>query len=103
MTKIKQTRVPEPLASILRTHFDVNAFAPDWPASLQRELGRPDSREREQMFRRQLADAIMRRNIKIEEYEKLTGEDFDTEDGLQRWLAEVWKRLYGEMDPRSET
>jgi len=102
MTTIKQTKVPEPLASILRTHFDVNAFTPDWPMSLQRELRRPESREREQMFRRQLADAVLHRNLKIEDYEKLTGEDFDTEDELQRWLAEVWKRLYGDRDPRSE-
>ena len=99
---MKQTKVPEPLASILYTHFDVNAFTPDWPTSLQHELARPESREREQMFRRQLADALLHRSITIEDYERLTGEDFDTEDDLQRWLAEVWKRLYGERDPRSE-
>ena len=102
MTTIKPTKVPEPLASILRTHFDVNAFTPDWPASLQRELRRPESRQREQAFRCQLANAVLHRSIKIEDYEKLTGEDFDTQDDLQRWLTNVWERLYGDADPRSE-
>jgi hypothetical protein len=98
----KQTNIPEPLAGILRTYFDVNAFTSEWPQSLQRELGRPESSQREQMFRRQLAEAVVDRNIKPEDYEKLTGEDFDTQDDLQKWLQEVWKRLYGDRDPQSE-
>jgi hypothetical protein len=95
-------KVPEPLASILRTHFNVNAFTSDWPASLQRELNRPESREREQAFRHQLARAIVHRSISVEDYEELRGEDFDTVDELQQWLATVWKRLYGSADSCSE-
>ena len=102
--RIKHTKVPEPLASILEAYFNVNAYTSDWLESFQFVLSRPDSksREREQQFRRQLADAVLHRSVTKEDYELLTGEDFDTQDDLQRRLEEVWKQLYGDKNPRSE-
>ena len=102
--RIKRTKVPEPLASILVAYFNVDGYGANWLSSLQRVLGRsdPKSREREQQFRRQLADAVLRRSLTKEDYEILTDEDFDTQDDLQRRLEDVWKELYGDADPRSE-
>jgi len=93
---MRKTNVPEPLATILYTHFNVNGFTEDWPASLKNELSRPESRERERLFRSQLAEAIFHSSVTPEDYEKLTGGSYDSHDDLQIWLLEVWKLLYGD-------
>jgi hypothetical protein len=88
--------VPEPLATILSLYFEVNSFTADWPASLQSYLNDPASKERERLFRTQLAEAILHDTVTPQDYEKLTREDFDTPEDLRRWLKEVWRDLYGD-------
>ena len=88
--------VPNPLASILERHLNVNAFIKNWPEFIKAELaGRTDPNEAN-LFRNQLAEAILHKRMTPAQYEKLTGEDFDTPDDLNAWLRELWKELYGD-------
>jgi hypothetical protein len=95
---MKEKALPEPLASILRRHCNVNAFSDNWPDALKRELNYAGDPERAALFREQLAHAILHNAITPEQYEELTGEDFDTQEELNRWLHELWGDLYG-SDP----
>ena len=91
--------VPNPLASVLKRHCNVNGFVKDWPQFLVEELANHNNPEHAMAFKEQLFNAIVKRSIGIEEYEKLTGEDFDSEDALVAWLRELWIILYGDFEP----
>jgi hypothetical protein len=93
---MKKNNVPDPLAKIFRVYLQVNAITNDWPAAMRIELGFPHPGERERLFRSQLADAILRGTVSREDYEQLTGEDFDTDEQLKTWLVEVWREIYGD-------
>lgn len=84
--------IPEPLAHFLETYCDVNAVMLD---ELKTYVKNTLSSERTQEFRRQLAYAIINNSITTEQYEKLTGEDFDTQEDLNAWLKEIWENIFG--------
>jgi hypothetical protein len=103
MTTVRQPNpVPDPLASVLERHLNVNGFVADWPQALMRELLGHKNPRQEEMFRHQLASAILSKSITPKQYEALTGEDFDTRDDLDAWLRELWKTLYGERPVSTE-
>lgn len=88
--------VPEPLARTLKQYCHINAMTADWREALLSELNYPGDPSRAPTFRAQLADAIWNATISPQQYEALTGEDFDTQDDLQDRLRELWKEIYGE-------
>jgi hypothetical protein len=95
---MKDEAIPELLTSVLRRHFNVNGFERDWVETLHSELNWSGEPERAQLFRQQLATAILHNTITPEQYEELTEEDFDTQAELKQWLRDVWKKLYGNED-----
>lgn len=53
--------------------------------------------ERTILFRNQLADAIANNSITPVQYEKITGEAFDTQEDLNLWLKEIWYNVFDDM------
>lgn len=91
--------VPDPLARTLRAYCNVDAL--DLPG-LKAYLASPKGREYAAQFKQQLADALRGRILTPAEYEKLTGEDFDTRDDLTKWLAQLWVELFETPPPGAE-
>lgn len=91
MNKIE---ISELMTRILKSHFDVNGFDDNWLNSLKKTLNTPNFPERNAQFQNELAHAILHHHISLQQYEKLTGQDFDNEQGLEDWLREVWEMLY---------
>ena len=87
--------LPTLLADVLHRYANVNAFTADWPNKLKAELFDPRFPERAPLLRRQLAEAILEQTITPAEYERLTGEDFDSQDELDEWLREFWRAIFG--------
>ena len=83
------------LEDILHRHANVNAFTANWSERLKRELFSPNFPDRATLFRRELAAAILHNTITPAEYERITGEDFDTQDELNQWLREIWRSVFG--------
>jgi hypothetical protein len=92
----KLPEVPNPLASILQRYCNVKAFGAQWPKLLMIELINHKDPQHEKLFRNQIAFAILHSTISPEQYEALTGQDFDTQKDLNEWLRELWKELYGD-------
>jgi hypothetical protein len=93
---VSEQAIPELLASVFRRYFQVEAFGGDWQETLRRELHYPDAPGRSEMFRQQLAEAILHHTVSPTQYEQLTEEEFDTPEDLEAWLREVWQHLYGD-------
>jgi hypothetical protein len=94
--------VPALLADILERYCNVNAFPEHWPQNLKIELS--NNPLKEEQFRHELADAIMHDTITPDQYEKLTDEEFDTQQELNVWLRSLWQTLYDDQPlPLSET
>ncbi len=86
--------VPEPLADALRSYCNVDAL--DAIPRLGDFLRRKDRAREAALVRSQLAEAILRRTLSPEQYEELTGHDFDSPDELDRWLRQLWRDLFGD-------
>lgn len=84
---------PDPLADFLKSYCNVNAVSVD---SLVRDLQNSIRPEVASEFRKQLAAAIKNQSMSPEQYETLTGEDFDSQEALIEWLEELWTHLYGD-------
>jgi hypothetical protein len=90
---MKKRPIPHPLSDFLESYCNVNAFS---VRNLSDDLHtsiHPDIAEK---FRLQLFEAINEKSITPEQYELLTGEDFDTQDDLDAWLRRLWDDLYGQ-------
>jgi hypothetical protein len=81
------------MRDILRRYCNVEA--PEALGSLKQMLTRPESAQRAALFRDQLERTIQEARITPEEYEALTGEDFDSQQELLAWLRQLWGQLYG--------
>jgi hypothetical protein len=46
-----------------------------------------------------LAAAIEGKILTPAEYERLTGEDFDSPEDLKKWLVQLWRELFGTTPP----
>lgn len=83
--------IPDPLADLLKSYCNVNAVSID---DLTHDLRTSINPEIAKKFREQLANAILNKTISPEQYESLTGEDFDTQEDLDSWLQELWNELF---------
>jgi hypothetical protein len=83
--------IPNPLADFLKSYCNVNAVS---ISDLTIDLRTSINPEIAKKFRQQLADAISKKTISPEQYESLTGEDFDTQEDLNLWLQELWNELF---------
>jgi hypothetical protein len=88
---MKKSDIPDPLADLLKSYCNVNAVS---ISDLTHDLRTSINPEIAKQFRQQLADAISKKNISPEQYESLTGEDFDTQEELNSWLQELWNELF---------
>ena len=84
--------IQDPLADLLKSYCNVNAVS---IGDLTNDLRTSINPEIAKEFRQQLADAISKKTISREQYELLTGEDFDTQEELNLWLQELWNELFG--------
>jgi hypothetical protein len=94
--------VPSSLADILHRHANVNAISANWLSVLRQELCHPRFPDRARSFRTDLANAILHSTITPEHYEKLTSEDFDTQEGVNARLREIWRGIFGDGPIREE-
>jgi len=67
----------------------------DTGSDLLRALNHPSHLISAQDFKRALADAIENCNIGVEEYEKITGLDFERVDDVAKDLRDLWEMMYG--------
>lgn len=88
---MSEVEIPRPLLTIMETHLNVNAFALE---DLKEYLQRPKARQERTVFKEQFGDAIRSRALTLEVYERITGEDFDTQEALDAWLQELWDTLF---------
>lgn len=86
--------IPNPLADLLKSYCNVNAVS---ISDLTQDLRTSINPEIAKKFRQQLADAISEKTISPEQYESLTGEDFDTQEDLNLWLQELWNELFDQQ------
>lgn len=85
----------ELLKYILETHCHVEYFTDDWE-SVKRFLNHPNFPDRNNQFKKQLADAITNSLISPADLEKLTAEEFETQEEVDKFLTnEIWQPLYG--------
>ena len=95
--------VPEPLATFLKTYFDVNAM--DMVQVLRRNLQHKEiPPATAAQFRQQFIDAIHKKILTPEQYKALTGDnEYTTPEELQGWLRELWSEIFvGEKIPEAE-
>lgn len=84
------------LKYILETYCHVKYFTDDWE-SVRKFLSHPNFPDRNREFKKQLGQAITDHTLSTKEFEKLTGEEFETQKELNEFLkTEVWKPLYGD-------
>ena len=93
--------VPDPLANILRRHYNVNDMTADWLDAMQGEIDPPGDPARAGLFRRQLAEAILNNTISPAQFKALTLEAFATHEQVRRRLTGLWHDLFGDA-PVSE-
>ncbi len=91
---MNMSEISEMMSRILRSHFDVNGFDSEWLDDLKKTLNAPNFPNRSAEFQNELAHAILHHHISLQQYEKLTGQDFDEEQDLEDWVREVWTMLY---------
>jgi hypothetical protein len=88
--------LPDPLARTLRAYCNVDALDLD---GLRSYLASAKGREQADEFKAQLAAAIEGKILTPAEYERLTGEDFDSPEDLKKWLVQLWRELFGTTPP----
>ncbi|MCL1038701.1 hypothetical protein L2750_16350 [Shewanella submarina] len=86
--------VSKPLDRVLEVYCHVNAIniellaehckKEDWSYASPME------------YKDQLRDAISKHSISVAEYDRITQEEFDSEEELYAWLTEVWDKTIGE-------
>lgn len=65
--------------------------------NLAKFLSHPNFPNREKEFKKELSDAIQNSKVSINEFEKLTGIDYESQKEVNEFLkTEVWQPLYGE-------
>jgi hypothetical protein len=91
--------VAEPLAEILSTYCDVNAF--EMVERLAEVVSDGQMNDMKvSLFKNQLLNAIKNETITPLQYKKLTGDsDFPTQEKLQVWLRELYETVFEELPP----
>ncbi|MBF6650952.1 hypothetical protein [Methylobacter sp. BlB1] len=91
------SNIPEPLKSILNDYCHV-----EWAEEmneLPNDLLKDDWAYDASLFKSQLRDAINNINFSVEDYESVTGEDFDSEEDLIERLKDIWNIAFQVEDP----
>lgn len=88
--------IAEPLRKILYTYCDVNA--PEMVYSIADKTSGV-SVEDLNLFKSQLINAIKNESISPEEYEKLTGDVYNSQEELQICLREIYSIVFDENSP----
>ncbi|MBI3683004.1 MAG: hypothetical protein HY235_21745 [Acidobacteria bacterium] len=84
-----------PLQAVLENCCHVNSWGPKWQTHVEGWLLSEPGWE--DLFRKQLRDAIGNRSIPPELYRQLTAmEDVRTQDDVDAQLKKIWRRYYGE-------
>lgn len=81
----------EILKDRLAGYCNVNAFD---LAGLKENLQDPDNADINAIFRAELREAIDGAALNVQEYEDLTGEDFDTDEDMRDLLRGIFAYLY---------
>lgn len=76
----------------LKTYCIVEAPAVD---KLKKSVQSSIESERAKIFLNQSSGAITNNSITPEQYEKVTGEAFNTQEDLNKWLKELWYNVFG--------
>lgn len=63
-------------------------------AGLKENLEQPGNEKFQAIFKRELADVVAGKTINRQEYERLTDQDFDTDDEYLEFIAGVYAYLY---------
>lgn len=91
------SKIPEPLKNILNDYCHVK-----WAEEmneLPNEIQKEDWPYDALVFKSQLREAIYHLGFSLEEYENVTGEDFDTEEELAERLKEIWSISFPGEEP----
>jgi hypothetical protein len=80
----------------LASYWHCEVRGPDLTDALLRTLSNPRHPLKEEDFRQLLAQAIRERRYSVQEYEALTGLDFETADEVAQDLRQLWRQLYGD-------
>lgn len=80
---------------VLGLYFHVNhGFGID---DVKNYLDNPKVSDRSQLFKKELAQAIVNHSIGTKEFERLTADDYETQEEVDEFLkTEIWQPLYGD-------
>ncbi|GLY13058.1 hypothetical protein LWF15_14895 [Kineosporia rhizophila] len=81
------------------TMMNINALGRDWETEFVEAVSRVRIPERRESFRRGFAKSLTGR-LTPEEFERHTDWDFDTDEEFRQELTVLWRRFYGDADPR---
>lgn len=83
--------IQEPLRTVLQKYCHVETYCPQLlKEAINSGNGFPYDVA---LFKSQLREAIDNQSISPDEYEKITEEDFDSQEDLQAWLEELWSEI----------
>lgn len=88
--------VPEELSRVLRTYCNIEVDdVPALSAFVTRARRNPTPENRwVELFRDQLAAAIINKSISPKQYEKLTDDEYETYEEVQNKLREIWHEVF---------
>jgi len=82
------------LEYVLGLYFHVNhGFGVE---DVKNYLDNPKVSDRSQLFKKELAQAIVNHSISPKEFERLTAVDYETQEEVDEFLkTEIWQPIYG--------
>jgi hypothetical protein len=80
----------DPLLDFLGLYYHVEALGADYLGDFRRALASVRDQTRATKFKEQLATAIARCTLPRKEYERVTGQDLDSDEDLRAELRTLW-------------
>lgn len=80
-------------------HWHCEARDQDAISDLRSALADPRHQLKLEDFRQMLAQAIRERHYSVQDYEALTGLELETVDEVAQDLRQLWRQLYGDVEP----
>ncbi len=87
--------IPEPLRSMLKSHFHVELFWTHWHEDIQASLSSDPKMAAD--FREQFAELIVEGKMPPEQYAEITNDDYSDAADLNTWFRELWVEIYGDV------
>ncbi len=70
---------------------------------VKKYLNNPNVSDRNQVFKAELVNSLLKQPITPQEFEKLTAEELETQEEVNEFLKnEIWKPLYGNEPVKCE-